>query len=421
MGSVFEDYCGGITVDSIGNIYVAGTSSTKWGTPVNPFTGGTDAFAVKLNNSGVLQWNTFMGSTISDNAYGITVDSLGNVYITGDSYSTWGSPVNPYTGGADVLVAKLSNNGSLQWNTFMGSASADGGYGIAVDLGGNVYVTGESDAAWGNPINAFAGNKDVFIAKMVATGVHIFDAHDFDGNGASDISLYRPTDGMWYIKDGTSQQWGAPGDIPAQGNYDLDTATEIAVFRPSNGFWYVSGISTTQWGAPNDIPVPHDYSGDGVTDIAVWRPSNGVWYINGVGEYQWGQYGDYPVPGDYNGDGVDEVAVWRAAEGAWYINGIGFYQWGAAGDIPVPADYNGDGKTDLAVFRPSIGMWFIQYMGGGFIFIQWGTIGDVPVPGDYDGNGATEIAIWRPSNGLWYIYGNGTYQWGQSGDIPLVR
>jgi subtilisin family serine protease len=249
----------------------------------------------------------------------------------------------------------------------------------------------------------------------------VFDGHDFDGNGTSDISLYRPADGMWHIKDGTSQQWGAPGDIPVQGNYDLDTTTEIAIFRPSNGLWYISGISTSQWGASSDIPVPHDYSGDGVTDIAVWRPSDGVWYINGVGDYQWGQAGDYPVPGDYNGDGADEVAVWRPAEGAWYISGVGYYQWGSLGDIPVPADYNGDGKTDLAVFRETTGMWYIQYMGGGTAVIPWGMAGDIPVPGDYNGDGTTEVAIWRPSNGLWYLYGNGTYQWGNSSDIPLVR
>jgi hypothetical protein len=246
---------------------------------------------------------------------------------------------------------------------------------------------------------------------------YVFDGHDFDGNGTSDISLYRPTNGMWYIKDGISQQWGAPGDIPAQGNYDLDTTTEIAIWRPSNGLWYISGISTSQWGVSGDIPVPHDYNGGGVTDIAVWRPSNGIWYIKGVGDYQWGQAGDYPVPGDYNGDGVDEVGVWRPAEGAWYISGVGYYQWGSPGDIPVPAD----GKTDLAVFRPAIGMWYIQYMGGGASYVQWGMMGDVPVPGDYDGNGTTEVAIWRTSNGLWYINGNGTYQWGYAGDIPLVR
>jgi hypothetical protein len=260
-----------------------------------------------------------------------------------------------------------------------------------------------------------------FRQSCAPSQLRIFDGHDFDGDTTSDISLYRPTNGMWYIKDGTSQQWGAPGDIPVQGNYDLDATTEIAIFRPSNGLWYISGISTTQWGASGDIPVPHDYSGDGVTDIAVWRPSDGIWYVNGVGDYQWGQAGDYPVPGDYNGDGADEVAVWRPAEGAWYISGVGYYQWGALGDIPVPADYNGDGKTDLAVFRATIGIWYIQYMGGGSTSVSWGMAGDIPVPGDYDGDGTTDVAIWRPSDGLWYIYGNGTYQYGQIGDTPLVR
>ena len=423
MGSSSDESGLAVAVDTSGNIYVAGYCEATWGTPINPHSGNSDAFISKLNSSGLLQWHTFMGGFGWDYSHALAIEGNGNIYVAGSSSSAWGTPIDPYSGNGDTFVAKLNSSGVFQWHTFMGSSSYDGGNAIALDGSGNVYVAGYSYATWGTPINPYTGDYDAFVAKVSTYNLPplVFGGHDFDGNSSSDIAVFRPTNGMWYIKEGASQQWGAPGDIPVQGYYDLNLTTDIAIWRPSNGIWYISGISTTQWGASGDIPVPHDYSGDTVTDIAVWRPSNGVWYINGVGDYQWGQDGDYPVPGDYNGDGVDEVAVWRPTEGAWYISGIGYYQWGSQGDIPVPADYNGDGKTDLAVFRPVIGMWYIQYMGGGTASVQWGMMGDVPVPGDYDGNGTTEVAIWRPSDGLWYIYGNGTYQWGQSGDIPLVR
>ena len=66
-----------------------------------------------------------MGSASDDRGYAITVDSSQNVYVTGMSSATWGSPVNPYAGGSDAFIAKLDSSGSLLWNTFLGSASGD--------------------------------------------------------------------------------------------------------------------------------------------------------------------------------------------------------------------------------------------------------------------------------------------------------
>jgi hypothetical protein len=420
FGSSVGNEVNSLALDGTGNIFVAGDSDDAWGTPVNPFgEGDPHGFVAKLNSSGVLQWNTFFGSSDSDYANSVAPDGTGNIYVTGDSSATWGTPINPYAGGTDAFVAKLNSSGVRLWHTFMGSAINDYGEEVAVDKSGNVYVAGYGWDDWSTPINPHIGERDAFIAKFADTSICVFDGHDFNGNGSSDVSVWRQSNGRWYIKGVGGSVWGQSGDMPVNGDYNGDGTTDIAVWRPSNGRWYIKGLAGSIWGTSGDMPVPGNYDGDvnGMTEVAVWRPSNGRWYIKGVGGSVWGTSGDVPVPGDYNGDGTTEIAVWRPSNGRWYISGIGGYVWGTLGDIPVPGDYNGDGITDAAVWRPSNGRWYIKGMAGS----AWGIAGDIPVPGDYNGDGVTDIAVWRPTNGRWYIKSIGNYIWGMVGDIPLVR
>ena len=159
MGTTGDDFGADIAVDSSGNVYVVGSSRATWGTPLNAFSDYRDAFVAKLDSSGNLLWNTFMGSTM-DSGRAIALDSSGNIYMAGMSVATWGTPVNPHAGGtdSDVFVAKLNISGNLLWNTFMGSTVLDDGNAIAVDGSGNVYVAGSSLATWGTPMNVFVNS-----------------------------------------------------------------------------------------------------------------------------------------------------------------------------------------------------------------------------------------------------------------------
>ena len=124
LGDSAYDHGNAIAVDASGNIYVAGVSASTWGNPVNAYSASNDAFVAKLSPSGALLWNTFLGGSAADYAYGVTVDANGNLYVTGSSADTWGSPLNAYSAGDDAFVARLnSSDGQLTWNTFLGSSA----------------------------------------------------------------------------------------------------------------------------------------------------------------------------------------------------------------------------------------------------------------------------------------------------------
>lgn len=264
---------------------------------------------------------------------------------------------------------------------------------------------------------------------------------DFDGDGRTDLSIFRPDNGTWWIAKSSDgglnvAGFGAATDVLAPADYDGDGKTDIAVFRPANGYWYSLGKAATlaavPWGTTGDIPVPADYDGDLRADRAVFRPSTGVWYVYNsdsrgtVAIYQWGVSGDQPVPGDYDGDGKADLAVFRPSNGVWYIwrssDGVAaIYQWGISTDKPVQADYDGDGKTDIAIFRD--GQWWINGSATGPQVAFFGLAGDIPVSGYYDAGPKADIAVFRPSSGIWYLLrdqdGFGAIQFGVSTDRPV--
>ncbi|WKZ39486.1 MAG: SBBP repeat-containing protein [Anaerolineales bacterium] len=161
-----------IATDGNGAIFVTGQSSGTWGVPIQNYSGNGDAFVAKIDASGILQWNTFIGGSEYDSGNSIVTDVNGNIYILGSSNSTWGSPILTYKGNSDIYIAKLNSDGVLQWNTFLGSSGGvDKGSDVVLDENGNIYVTGYSTATWGSPIRAYFGSgQDGFAAKLNPNG-----------------------------------------------------------------------------------------------------------------------------------------------------------------------------------------------------------------------------------------------------------
>ncbi len=240
---------------------------------------------------------------------------------------------------------------------------------------------------------------------------------DFDGDGKTDVSVFRPSDGNWYILKSSdnsiaTQQFGQSGDTIAPSDFDGDGKTDVAVFRA--GAWYLSrsrdGVTGINFGVPGDIAQAGDYDGDGIADVAVFRPSNGTWYVqgsrDGFSAVNFGIATDKPVASDFDGDGKTDPAVYR--DGTWYVlkstGGALITSFGLADDKPVIGDYDGDGKTDIAVWRPSSGVWYFIRSGNGTVGGgAFGVSTDLPSPGDYDGDGSNEMAVYRPTGGLWFI------------------
>jgi hypothetical protein len=209
----------GIAVDSFGSAYVTGGTLSGNFPTVDPIQGGLagseNAFVAKLNPVGsALVYSTYLGGGGSDSATGITVDSSGNAYVTGDTNSTNFPAVHPIqanlAGIQNAFVAELNSTGSaLIYSTCLGGSGYDQGSGIAVDSSGNAYVTGttpSTDFPTSHPFQAsLAGEQNAFVAKLNWNGSALSLAYStFLGGGDEDgLGIALDCSGNAYVTGAT--------------------------------------------------------------------------------------------------------------------------------------------------------------------------------------------------------------------------
>ncbi len=332
LGGDGGDLGRGIAVDGSGNIYVVGYSDANWGNPIQPYTPGysinsftKNVFAAKLDTSGNLLWNTFLGHDSS--GLGIAVDGSGDVYLAGFACTRWYNPPPSFCAGNDAFAAKLDTSGALLWNTFVGGNGYNYGYAVAVDGNGNVYITGRSSVTWGSPVRAFTNNTDGFVAKLDPSGVLLWNT--FLGGAGNDDEVPGVTvdgSGNVYVVGYSNATWGNPIRAYTPSQYDtyaakldatdgsliwntflggsgIDIGTSVALDKNENVF--ITGRSDASWGSP---VRPHNHSG--VDGFIVKLDSSGQLQRN---------------------DFLDAYNIYGAAldnEGSAYVTGISTKTWG---------------------------------------------------------------------------------------------
>ena len=192
IGGSDNDYAYAIAIDSSGNAYITGeTSSTQTTFPVSggpdlTQNGGRDAYVAKINSAGTaLSYVGFIGGSATDYGADIAVDSSGNAYVTGvtsSSEATFpvvGGPDTTYNANTDAFVAKINSAGTaLTYSGYIGGSGDDDGHSIALDSSGRAYITGSTSSSEASfpvavgPTLAYGlFQNDAYVARVAANGL----------------------------------------------------------------------------------------------------------------------------------------------------------------------------------------------------------------------------------------------------------
>ena len=231
-GGSNAEVAGGNCIDhSSGSVYIVGqTASTTQIATVGAHDtslnsgGAGDAFLAKFSSSGTLQWGTYYGGDAPTRGYACSVDSSGNVFVTGQTNATMGIASggfdNSANGSMDSFLVKFNSSGSRQWGTYYGGADGDFAFAVGVDSSGDVYIAGATESTSGIATSgAFGGGGlDAYVAKFNTSGARQWGRY-FGGSGG-DQFLDMEINGTALTLSGTT---GSPAGINS-GGFDTTLA-----------------------------------------------------------------------------------------------------------------------------------------------------------------------------------------------------
>lgn len=198
-------------------------------------------------------------------------------------------------------------------------------------------------------------------------------AANFLGSKGAELAVYRrAAKSQFLIQSPTGSTitytYGIATDEPVLGDWDGNGAANIGIWRPSTlSFGERVGGRTTwvKYGNIGDRPVSGDWNGDGKTDVGVWHPATHTfWLRNPDGTstaISMGSAASLPVTGDWNGDGITDLGVYDITTATFALRlvddqgvvWLASVQYGRPGDLPVAADWDGNGKTDVGTWAPA--------------------------------------------------------------------
>jgi len=203
FGTNTFDFSNDVAVDNTGNIYLTGGTEGDLG---GANAGIPDIWVAKYDSQGNQLWLQQFGSNNEDYSNGIAVDSTGNIYLTG---YTWSNLGGASAGFFDAWVAKYDPQGNQLWLQQFGTNTDDYSNDVRVDAAGNVYLTGNTDKYLGG---SASWTNDGWVAKYDSEGnqiwLHQLQLDNGIGNRSTDLAL--DDTGNLYLKGSTRGNLGGP-------------------------------------------------------------------------------------------------------------------------------------------------------------------------------------------------------------------
>lgn len=287
FGSGSNDYGEGVSTDNQGNVYITGVITSSTCIPMTAgahqpnFGGYEDAFLVKYNSAGVIQWSTYYGGSNYEYGHSIKIDTSGNVYLTGitrssNNISTSGSFQQNYNGGSwigDAFLVKFNSIGVRQWSTYYGGTDDDYGSDIGIDPQGNIIMVGYTSSTT-NISTAGAhqigngGYEDAFITKFSSSGIRLWGSYYGGSSTDRARSISIDAQGNLFMVGNTYSN----NNISTNGSYQINNGgneDEFLVKFNSNGVrqWgtYYGGSSID---GDNQAPVGQSGGPDVAIDLS---------------------------------------------------------------------------------------------------------------------------------------------------------